>query len=320
MNTDELEAKWKSITYTGSTPYRSLRISADCKPELYLALDFKSHRYLILQVPLKTHVSCKSVEMENLSIEWHEDSRLILIGLRNQRFSDLFNDLTISLYNKIKDTVLTENYTSEFISGFHKWAEFFEDSASSQLSEFFIKGLFGELTVLLWSLNNNAENTPDRILSAWQGPYNRSQDFIFPAYNLEVKTKDTDEVNIHISSEYQLEPEVGKGLLLGVVNVIMSEDGTTLHQMIITIRNVIISKGADLSVFIKALSRLGLNISNTDQYDMFKWQIASIILYDATGESFPKITNSQIRSGISQVKYNLNLSVLNSFIIQTINF
>lgn len=320
MTTDELELRWKAITYTGALPYRSLRISAGCRPELYIALDMKANRFLILQVPEGISVNCPSIKMENLSIEWHEETRFILIGLLNIHFSDLFNDLTLSIYNRVKDSNHPEVYTETFVQAFHRWSEFFEDSSSVQLSEFFLKGLFGELTVLKWYLENNKDMSADHILFAWQGPYNRSQDFVFPGYNLEIKTKSTDEVNISISSEYQLQAETGKRLLLGIVNTDqVADDGITLQHLITDIRNIIILNGADMSVFLKTIARSGLNFHNASFYNHFKWKAINIILYDCSIEEFPKITTYLIRPGISQVKYNLNTTILDSFIIQNIS-
>lgn len=319
MNVAELEQRWKSIIYTGPMPYRSLRISADCIPELFLALDIKGNRFLILQVPDKTIVQCPAIKMQNLSLEWHEQTRFILIGLLNNRFADLYNDLTLSLYNRIKNVSDPESYTSEFINSFHKWMDFFDEAGSSQLSETELKGLFGELTMLKWYLNNETEMQPDDILNSWQGPYSRPQDFIFPGYNLEIKTKNTDELNVRISSEYQLQSETGKDLRLGIIDVQRAEDGICLQTLIDNIRVVILAKVADLSVFLKTLSKAGLGGINAEQYDSFKWKSLNAAFYDCNIEGFPKIINSQIQTGISRVEYNLNVSILNAFFIQKIN-
>ncbi|MDR3713086.1 MAG: PD-(D/E)XK motif protein [Puia sp.] len=315
MNAGELEIKWKSIVFGGAAQYRSLRISADSFPELYLALDVKGNRYLILQVPDKTAVDCSTIEKENLSLEWFEEKRFILIGLRSIRFLDLFNDLTLSLYNRIKDIQSPEHYSREFIHVFHKWAEFFEDGSSGLLPESDLKGLFGELIVLRWYLANDQQLSVNQILDAWQGPFNRAQDFIFPALNLEVKTKNTDEMNIRISSEFQLEEEPGKGLNLVIVNLNKQEDGLTLRALIADIRELIMLKAGDLSVFMKLLARAGVKAADPEKYDEFIWEISNLSFYNCTDLQFPRITTSTIMDGISQVGYRLNMRVLETFLI-----
>jgi hypothetical protein len=317
MTPEEIEIKWKSITHGGLMPYRSLRINATCIPELYLAQDIKNNRFLILQVPEHIHVNCKSVEKEYLTIEWHESTRFILIGLRDISFSDLFNDLTLSLFNKIKDTSTPETYTWEFINTFHKWSDFFDNSSSALLTEPELKGLFGELIMLRWYLNDTKELTTDQILTAWQGPFNKAQDFIFPGYNVEVKTKETAEAYVTISSEYQLENEPGKGLLLAIVNVLRQSDGITLQTLITGIRNIILARGGDLSIFAGLIARSGLNFGNAGHYDTFIWKISSVAIHDCSGNAFPKITSGQLMTGIKQVTYRLYAKALEPFLIQT---
>ena len=317
MTPEELEIKWKSITHSGLMPYRSLRINAACIPEVYLALDIKCNRFLILQVPEPTHVNCKSVTKEYLSIEWHEKSRFILIGLRDISFADLFNDLTLSLYNKVKDTSSPDLYTWEFINTFHKWSDFFGNSSSALLTEPELKGLYGELVMLRWYLNDMKELNADQVLTAWQGPFNRVQDFIFPAFNVEVKTKEAAEVYVSISSEHQLEKEPGKGLLLVVVNLVQQSDGITLQTMIAGIRTFILENGGDLSVFAGLISRSGLNFGNAGQYNSFMWKISAVAVYDCSSNVFPKIIPNGLMTGVTQVTYRLYEKALEPFLIQT---
>jgi hypothetical protein len=318
MDTIELEARWKLISHTGFIKYRLLRISPVCIPELYLALDIEGNRSLVLQVPEDVEVFCPSINLENLSIEWHDKNRLVIIGLREGYFSDLFNEFVISMYNRLKDCILPDKYTNEFISNFNRWRLFFDVHSSNQLSEIEIKGLFGELIVLRWFLLSDSVKTTDSILEAWQGPYGRPQDFIFISYNLEVKTKNTDDTYIHISSEYQLQVESGKKLQLGVVSLKNSDDNTTLNYLILEIKKIILSNGGDLSIFLRAISRTGINIHNLEEYNDFKWTPLSITLYDCDGIEFPKIIPSLIHKNIVNVKYNLTLIGLNPFIIQEV--
>jgi hypothetical protein len=320
MTVTDLEQRWKSLVNTGNALYRSLLISADCIPALYISLDVKGQRFMILQVPAGVRVECQSFEMENLSIEWHEEKRFILIGLRNNRFEDLYNDLALSLYNRIKDVTDPLQYTDEFIQSFHKWAEFFDDTFSGRLSEVEVKGVFGELIVLRYYISiTDAININD-ILNAWQGPYDRAHDFNFSALNVEVKTKDNDQVSVRISSEFQLQPETGKAMQLAVVDVVRDEEGINLNAIIPEVKEMLIRKGADIAVFIKSLVKAGLNGNNVTQYNDLKWRPLLICFYDcSTSADFPKIISSEIPGSINSVKYNLTVSALQNFLIQSID-
>ena len=320
MNTEQLESKWKLIVQSGNTPDRSLRIDPLCIAELYLALDLKGERFLILQVPSTLIVPDIISRKKYLTLEWHEETRFILIGLHDKRFADLFNDLIMSLYNRIKDMANPEDYKNEFISCFNKWSEFFDDSFFNKLSDLSIKGLIGELSVLLWNLNNVLSASINDILLSWQGPYGKAHDFVFSSYNLEVKTKNTDDVYVQISSEYQLEAETGKAIKLGVVNVIPSESGINLQNIIETIKSIILSKNGDLSIFTRALFRTGIGQDYAVDYSDIKFEIVDLTVYQCDAVGFPKLIVSGLPDGISNVKYYLNTTVIQNFIIEINNF
>lgn len=319
MKIEELEQRWKSITNTGSVPYRSLRISASCIPNLFVALDMSGHRYMILQVPKEVDVCCTNVKMQNLSLEWHEETRFILIGLLNKNFADLYNDFVLSLYSRIKSVLKPVDYTKEFIESFNKWSEFFNDFFSNRLTDAQVKGIFGELIVLKHYTTTTDVINLDNVLNAWVGPYGRAQDFNFFNLNVEVKTKDIDQVAIRISSEFQLQPEIGKDLQLTVVNVQRHDDGYNIEDLISSIKEIVLLNGADASIFLKALSKLGLNGNNISQYQNLRWKPLQLGFYDCNATNdFPRIIASLIPTEITHVKYNITVNVLQQFLIQTI--
>ncbi|XZF13042.1 PD-(D/E)XK motif protein [Chitinophagaceae bacterium MMS25-I14] len=320
MRIEELRQKWESIVNDGSAPYKSLLVSADCIPELFLALEISGMRCMILQVPKNVKVNCNDTILENLSLEWHEETRFIIVGLRNKYFIDLFNDLVLSLYNRVKGLTNPAVYTEEFIQAFDKWAEFFSDTFSSQLSEEQVKGLFGELVVLKHFLSGIPTSFDvDKYLDAWQGPFDRTHDFIFSDYNIEVKTKDAEQVAVRISSEHQLQAEVSKALQLAVVDVQRVENGITLEMLTQNIKEIIRSKGGRITTFLKTLSKAGLG--NAIPYNHLHWQPLKISFYDCSSETeFPKIVSANLNKAINHVKYNLTITLLEDFLIKQLVF
>ena len=314
-----IATRWKEIIPGGTSAYSSLRISAESKPELFLACDKSGDRFLILHVPAETKISCSTVVLRNLSIEWHPDIRFVIIGLRNIRYADLFSDLTLALYNRIYNSTDQHWYTNEFISSFHRWADFFDD-ASTALSENTIKGLFGEMTVLKWLLENSDQLPVNTTLRSWQGPYNRAQDFIFPEYNLEVKTKERAETTVNISGEFQLMPEREKGLHICVVDVTLNDKGMTIADLMNELSLQIRAMNGDVEIFIETLARAGLNFVIAANYEGFRWNTISLTFFDCCLPGFPKITAEHLPDAISRVKYNLNVPLLDPFIIQRIIF
>jgi hypothetical protein len=321
MTVTELEQRWSSLKYTGNSPYKSLLISPDCIPGLFVALDVKGFRHLILQVPSGISVHCPQMEIQNLSLQWHEQTRFIVIGLRNEHFLDLYNELVLSLYSKIKDERRPEKYTRDFIESFNKWAQFFDETFPVRLSDAEVKGILGELIALKYYLSTLTSIPTNDILTAWQGPYNRAQDFIFPSANVEVKAKDTDQAAVSISSEFQLQPATGKHLQLAIVEVLRNQEGINLSAIIKEVKAMIAQKGADLTIFLKSLAKVSLIGNTAALYDGLRWQPVSIAFYDCNDNSgFPKIMASEISDAINSVKYNLTVSLLENFIIERILF
>ena len=103
MDVQELDRKWTSLKPDAQGTFKSLRISADCIPDLYIGIDLNNIRCLILKLPEKHQINFASVLKQNLSIELYRESNWVILKLSNSQYADLFNDLILSLYTKIKD-------------------------------------------------------------------------------------------------------------------------------------------------------------------------------------------------------------------------
>jgi hypothetical protein len=314
MDINELEQKWP-ILAADSSGYRSLRIDGKCIPDLFIGLYQKSVRCLILKLPPGYAVDFQSTEKANLSIELFAETRWIVLKLLDNGFADLFNDLILSLYNKLWDKTDAKDYSSELIRTFHKWSEFFDNKASFQLPEHSIKGLFGELIVLSEFIKTTSAAYLNDLLNAWKGPYNTGHDFILEKKNVEVKTRDDAAIDVHISSEYQLEPEAGKDLELSIVSIIQNDMGLTLHDLVLIVKDLVIAKLGDFTVILKALSCYGLNIHNLREYDRFKYNPISMSSYNCCADGFPKIVHSGISPSLNNVTYNLRINQLGHFLV-----
>lgn len=314
----DLEAKWKEISGVKTlSGYRAIRITSDCNPELYLGLDKENSRCLILFLPQNTKVKLKETDLEKLKIHFLKEENLILIRLIDTDFSDLFNDLVISIYSKIKEIDKPEKYSRELISHFYKWAEFFEDNCVSKLSFEEIKGLWGELFVLNESIMNADDDSVNSILESWRGPYDQSNDFIFDKKNLEIKTKDFTSTIVKISSEFQLETEIGKKLELIVISLRSDlVQGKSIRELVSNLANLIRAKLGDTLIMYKALRQKQLTVENLKEYDNHKFVAISKAVYNCSHDQFPKLIKSNIPPDISHLKYWIQTLALSEFLIE----
>jgi len=313
-----LKEKWSLLKKGSSTNgFTSLRISATCISEIFIAVSQEGHRCLILSLPERIKANINSVIKEKLSLIHYSDTNYLVLALHTDDYIDLFDDLIRSLYNAIYDIPDDKDSLKIFIQTFYKWSEFFEDEKSDRLSKDIIKGIFGELWVLKSLLEKNDFSKVNDILGSWKGPYDQGHDFILDEKDIEVKTKDISKLDIRISSEYQLENDHGKALELLVVSV---EDdivnGTSIKDIVIEIKNIVINMLGDVSILLKALRLKGLTLKNIGIYDNYRFKPVSKTVYDCDNDKFPKLIRSEMPSMINNVKYNIRLNLLKEFILR----
>jgi len=301
--------------------FRSLRISADCICELYLGVSIEGKRCLILALPEEKHLDFKGVQKENLSIEYFREKNLIVLQLTDIDFSDLFDDLLLSLYHGIKGISQVDEYSNHFIEAFYRWSDFFEDKKSDLLSEDAIKGIIGELLVLKLLITSPDRPEINYLLKAWTGLYDKGNDFELELKNIEVKTKSLSEIEVMISSEFQLEVLPGKGLELYVVS--LQSDftvGIHIRDLILEIKKLVQESSGDNTILWKALSQKNVTAKNVNLYDRYRFQPLNWISYNCADENFPKLSRANIPEEVSALKYILRINLLTSFIIGQSNF
>lgn len=315
MNALELETKWGGLTPDNQGSYKSLRLSGDCLPDLYIGMDTNGARCLILKLPGNHSVNFKSINKQNLSIEFFKETSWIVLKLSGHLYKDLFNDLIISLYNKIKDLRKADEYSRILIDAFYRWSEFFDDNSNNRLSDEALIGILGEIAYLIWEIQNNNPVIINDVLSSWTGPFDKGHDFMFTDRDIEVKTKRERSIDVSISSEFQLQSEPGKNLRLVIVNVADDLNGITIYQMVDRVRSLIVQRFGDFSIFLKALAQKGLTSLNLKDYDHLRFKLIEIVGYDCTHPQFPKITASTKSPFINTIRYNIRINELGEFIV-----
>ena len=315
VNNKIIESIWEKIEYSGDSQFVYKRLSFEGKPSLNVGLNAALQRCLILELPKKTNLILPNSIKQNLSLEYYENSKCLCIVLLDNMFYDLFDDLILSIFNRIAEISDSDEYSREFINSFYKWSSFFENKKSERLTKDQIKGLFGELLFLKNQLLNSTLNVDD-ILKSWKGPYDEGHDFVFDFKDFEIKTVENSKNNIRISSEFQLESEKGKELELVVVSVItVAMNGVSIKNLIDEIKVIVLNNFGDNSILLNALFQKGLTFSNLIFYDIYKFQLIKETSYNCNDEKFPKLNKSNLPIEINVVKYNIRLNLIGDFII-----
>ncbi|PKQ65913.1 hypothetical protein BZG02_02610 [Labilibaculum filiforme] len=318
MEIKDLKLKWSNISaITNKDGFKALRITAKCFPDLFIGIDKNGYRCLILFIPLNVDVKLNGADKEKLLLEYIKSKNVILIRLNDPDFQDLFNDLVLSLFLKIKDIRDAKEYANQLIQGFYKWAEFFTDKYKHELSREEIKGLFGELFILNEYIAESTPSNINDILSSWKGPFDTTHDFIFDYKDIEVKTKDLTKPVIKISSEHQLENEFDKGLELLIVSVRMDlVEGRSIYDLLLLAVEIIRKNNGDLAILLNAIKQKGLTVNNSKDYNNYRFIVDVTHLYDCMAVGFPKLSVSNIPDQIRNLNYLLRVNSLGEFMIE----
>ncbi|MBQ4828092.1 PD-(D/E)XK motif protein [Alteromonas sp. MMG017] len=315
-----LSSKWAQLNSAllEGEGLKTLRLSVHCILELFLAIDKDRCRYLILHLPDDFQPSIDYLENENIVLTYSRAQQLIAIKLIDVDFSDLFDDLIESMFNAISKESSIEIASQRLIENFVKWNQFFRKLERKVYSEKKILGIWGEL----FTLKNLVEKKlkaieVDKVLEAWTGPLDSVHDFTFSDKSIEIKSKITTQNSINIASEFQLELGAVESLELCIVNVEKDVNGLTIEDLYSKIKENILEKGADLSLFIARLIALKLDERSLKRYGNYSYKALKATYYNCLDEKFPKIVRSKLDDEVFYVKYKIDVSSLNKFILYT---
>lgn len=322
MDNNRLALKWENFSsFQTKKGFKALRISAECRPDLFLAIDEDGNRCLLLFLNSKVPINFQGGDKEKLQLTFLKSQNILMIKLKDLEFIDLFNDLIVSLYLRIKNISDPEVYSQRLIYSFFKWAEFFENNSNSRLSFEEIKGLVGELFFLNQLLENANHSTINIILESWQGPFGTANDFIFDDRNVEVKTKEDSKTTVKISSEHQLETEYGKKLELLILSMkIDMMNGNSLFDLFQKAVDLSRKYQGNLGILLLALNQKGLTLQSLKEYNNHRFKISKSYLFDCTSAEFPKLSTSNIPQEVSKLRYTLQTNMLNDFLIEEKHF
>ena len=322
ISSTDLEQLWKTLNYTGNSEFEFTRIDrGEAIPEISIGFNSLLNRCLLLELPKHHNIDFQKSIKQNLTLSFFKDTGYIVLELIDQSFTDLFDDLIISIYQHIYKLSNVEEYSKVFIQMFYKWSEFFDDKKSEKLSQDQIKGLFGELFVLKDLVREIESFQLNDLLLGWKGPYDKGHDFELDIKNIEVKTKEFTKTSVKISSEHQLEQEADKPLELLVLSVETNTiEGLSLSSLLEQTKTLIVNKLGDFSIVLTALLQKNITSKNIHQYDNFRFKTIEEKIYDTTKENFPKLTKTNTPKAIGSLQYTLHLNYINDYIISTRKF
>lgn len=230
--------------------------------------------------------------------------------------ADIFETVIADLEENIQDISDDQTLSTVVQNVLLKWREFFYISPDLKLSLEKQQGLYGELVFLKKYIEQNGCSA----VYQWSGPDAETHDFYIAGNAVEIKTSSKKTNTVIISSESQLDQSnIAGDLYLVFYSLRHSKvDGETLHEIVSSIQQILKNDLNANKEFTKKLFKTGYLIAKDDLYlEKFTLQNSK---YYLVSSSFPKITRSELKNGISSVIYSLDLAVCENNLIDYSDF
>ena len=241
-----------------------------------------------------------------LSKTKYNEKNLIIL-LEDLFYQDIFDIFIEDILECIFENEKNENFFNILINRINKWINFFSNTKKEGLSLQKQIGLYGELYFIL-----NFNDTKQNIFN-WKGYDSYDKDFYFEDFGIEVKTTAKKKPYlINISNEKQLSLKGFKKIFLFVLIIEKSFHGNdNLNEIIKKIKNKISNDIECLKMFNNKLLKYGYLESQSTFYKNSFIKLKEYF-YEVSKE-FPKITENDLKKGIGNIRYSINLSDCNEY-------
>lgn len=251
--------------------------------------------------------------LKELSVQLFEDTsyqsnRLLIIQLCSDTNIDIFAYLCDNLVETIEKSNTEEKAVKLVLNRLEKWKTMFSKGVSDGLSITEQQGLYGELMYLHKLALRKIFSYID-ALKIWVGVDKAMRDFQGNDWAVEAKTISVNNADqITINGERQLDETLLNKLYLYHLSVEVSRmNGQTLNGKVDELRDLFYDDNAALNIFNAKLLEAGYFDHHRDLYKERCYKIRKESIY-VIEESFPRIKESELRNGVSNIVYSINVS------------
>jgi hypothetical protein len=293
MNIEDLEAAWSSVsipdTAGGIAGRRAFGMPHD-RP-VYLAVDDRGHRHLLVQVPDNTTAiiqkETRSLQVSTSRFEVGSNPESLYVDLacvdssQNPTFSAVAQDLMRTLqssHGQVRDAVL---------GSIARWRAFWSSRVIG-LTRAEAVGLFGEL----WFMARWLGPVTSAVIDRWQVTPRARHDFQWPAASVEIKTAVTsaagEPVHAITNLDQLADPERGNLYLFSLQVREDALSANTLHSLVDRITSELEDDFQGLMMFNEKLVDRGYTRADT-QHAAQPLRILSERIY-RVADLFPRLT------------------------------
>jgi len=242
-----------------------------------------------------------------------KNNNLLIINLLQDQNRDVFAVMCENMIQSVLLLCSEELVVRTIINQLKKWQELFEKLNANGLTLSEQLGFYGELHFLQKYLAKSNNNSYD-VLHTWIGVNKASRDFQGGSWAVEVKTTSTNNPQkVTINGEKQLDETLLKNLFLFHISVEVSNgNGNTLCQKVAAIREILENDISALLLFNAKLIDAGYFDRHKSFYLVTSYKVRNENYYNIENE-FPRIRENELRRGVGDVKYSINLAMCGKY-------
>ena len=313
---------WKDLRPPDQSRVLSARrIDANLKWDLFWAVDIEGNCILLLLhskgvSPPRPMPTLRGVRVEFTERIGEAQDQLVL-RLVDGAQRTIFERLCLDIIHATEEAETSQEVVSRFVWRTWRWHRLLREGKDGRLTKEEQKGLIGEMSVLERYLLDVL--VPQVAVNAWTGPLGSSRDFELARVAIESKAGTGRSLtNVSISSENQLETRDGEILLLCVSEVRPaspdSDDAFTITDLARRIVSQISVDGPIVLGLLEArLAASGFDFD--DDYSDHIWYVGGTSVFEVR-DGFPCLTASSLPSGVSKLRYSLDLAYCQDFRVE----
>lgn len=239
----------------------------------------------------------------------------IQLQLKDSQFIDLFLNICDDIVPKITDSKSDVEAASILLRRFRTWRHFLKTIRKNGLTPQAQLGLYGELLTIEYLLSLSIE--PTDVVNAWTGPDMAEQDFQLNGSAIEVKTiVHSEPQKIPIHGERQLDEDCFTALVLTHHKLHRQQDsGETLLQRVALITELLQESTSALELFDDKLLLAGYARHDEHLYAATGYGVKQTLHY-RVAKGFPRLTESDLPSGLGKLEYVIDASACVPFIVE----
>ena len=237
------------------------------------------------------------------------DNRILALKLLDSSQQEIFHTLCRDIISAAAWAQSEAEAVSISLMRTWRWHHLLRGGRGTLLSPEEQRGLLGELLVMERLLFPHIGASA--AVTAWRGPLGSPKDFEVGRVAIEAKGRRGGATPfVAIASEDQLDESGVDLLFLYVVELDgapeIATDGLTVQDVAERIRNQLLPIDPGASGLFETLL-LAAGLCPEDDYSNHRWLEGDSRLYLVAGD-FPRITRSDIRSGVSYVRYSVSMA------------